>query len=154
MIGVRISLVEESLKETLLPSEKITEEVGIGSIKCLDAYELDSSMFNAKPKVFNSQTAAPQYKKLMDEITKYVIEDLYKNTVPEDFDRSHQVQSAKNQVADRIGNKSDRWHDWPKLYVWAQKSRSNFDVYGQLFALGSNSIVVIKLTYSQLDNSI
>lgn len=94
----QISLVEESLKETLLPSEKITEEVGIGSIKCLDAYELDSSMFNAKPKVFNSQTAAPQYKKLMDEITKYVIEDLYKNTVPEDFDRSHQVQSAKNQV--------------------------------------------------------
>ncbi|KAH1116575.1 hypothetical protein AAZX31_17G034100 [Glycine max] len=111
-----ISLVEEGLKETLLPSdkipsEKVIDEVGIVSIKCLYAYELESSMFpsteseiaaidltNAKPKVFNSHNAAPQYKNLMDEITKYIIEDLYTNTVPEDFDRSYQLMSAKNRT--------------------------------------------------------
>ncbi|CAJ1940822.1 unnamed protein product [Sphenostylis stenocarpa] len=110
---VTISLVEEGLPETLLPfdimpPEKIIEEVGIGSIKCWDAYEMDSAMStfieseipadlrNAKPKVFNSHDPIPQHKMLVDEITKYVIEDIYVNTVPEDFDLSYRVQSAKN----------------------------------------------------------
>ncbi|XP_020230274.1 uncharacterized protein LOC109811051 isoform X1 [Cajanus cajan] len=35
---------------------------------------------------------------LVDEITKYVIEDRYKNTVLEDIDRSYQVLTAKNRI--------------------------------------------------------
>lgn len=85
----QISLLEEALSETLLPSDmisvkKITEEEGSDSTKCLDAYELNS--------------AGPQYKKLVDEITKYVIEDLYTNTVPEDLSCSYEVLSAKNRM--------------------------------------------------------
>ncbi|XP_029129047.1 uncharacterized protein LOC109807029 [Cajanus cajan] len=111
-----ISLLDEAFPETFLsydmmPSKKITEEEGSDSTKCLDAYELDGVIFssmeseivatnlrNAKPKFFNSHDSAPQYKKLVDEITKYVIEDLYKNTVAEDLDRSYQVLTAKNRI--------------------------------------------------------
>ncbi|KAL2338939.1 hypothetical protein Fmac_013385 [Flemingia macrophylla] len=111
-----ISLLDEAVPETFLlydmvPSKKISEEEESDSTKCLDAYELDSVIFssmeseidatnlrNAKPKVFNSHNAAPQYKILVDEITKYVIEDLYKNIVPEDPDRSYQVLCAKKRV--------------------------------------------------------
>ncbi|TKY54259.1 hypothetical protein E2542_SST18665 [Spatholobus suberectus] len=113
---VTISSLEEALPETLLPSDvtpskKIAEEEGIGSAKCFNAYELDSAMFtsteleiaaidlsNAKPKVLNSHDAASQYKKLMDEITKYVLEDLYMNTVPKDLDWSYQGLYAKNRM--------------------------------------------------------
>ncbi|KAK7363460.1 hypothetical protein VNO77_05604 [Canavalia gladiata] len=113
---VTISLLEETLPKTLLPSntmpsKKISEEAGTGSAKCLDVYELDNAEFtstaaeiaaislrNAKPEVFNSYNVAPQYKKLMDEIIKYVQEDHYRNTVPEDFDCFHQVLSAKNRM--------------------------------------------------------
>ncbi|KAK7348041.1 hypothetical protein VNO80_22590 [Phaseolus coccineus] len=108
---VNISLVEEGLPETLLLSEKIIKEVGIDTIKSLDAYELDSAMStsieseiagvdlrNAKPKVLKSHNDAPQHKRLEDEITKYVIEDLYAKTVLEDFDRSCRVMSAKNRM--------------------------------------------------------
>ncbi|RDX62349.1 hypothetical protein CR513_59331, partial [Mucuna pruriens] len=110
-----ISSLEEALPKILLPSymmqsKKMTEEEGIGSAKCFDAYELECAMststkseiaaidlINAKPnKDFNSHNVAPQYRKLMDEITKYVVEDLYMNTVPEDYDRSYHVLSAKN----------------------------------------------------------
>jgi len=102
-------LVEEGLPETLLLSEKIIKELGIDAIKSLDAYELDSAMSssteseiaavdlrNAKPKVLKSHNDA--HKRLVDEITKYVIEDLYANTVSEDLDRSCRVLSAKNRM--------------------------------------------------------
>ncbi|XP_027368711.1 protein SINE3-like [Abrus precatorius] len=110
-----ISLLEEASPKALIPSDispskknTDTEEAKIDSIDCLNAYELDTFMEaeiaaislikDAKPEVFNSCNAAPQYRKLMDEITKYVIEDPYRKTVPEDFDRVYQVLSAKNRM--------------------------------------------------------
>ncbi|KAK7264728.1 hypothetical protein RJT34_32338 [Clitoria ternatea] len=92
------------LPSDVMPSKRITKEAGIGSTKFLDAYELNSepevaaiNLGNAKPEVFNSRIAATQYKKLMDEITNYVMEDRV-NTVAEDLDRFYQVPSAKNQM--------------------------------------------------------
>ncbi|RDX62477.1 Protein SINE3, partial [Mucuna pruriens] len=96
-----ISLLEETWPETLLPSDMVpSKEEGSGSSKCLDSYELD--MFTSMESEiaasnFKSQNAA-FYKRLIDEITKCVIEDLYMNTVPEEFDRSYQVLSAKSQI--------------------------------------------------------
>lgn len=113
---IQTFLLEETSSVTLLPSDiapsqKTTDVTGISSTNCLGACELDGSKFasveaeivvnflrNIKPEVLNSVHAVPQYRKLMDEIIEYVIQDLCTNTPPLDRDHFDKVLSAKNRM--------------------------------------------------------
>ncbi|XP_061350405.1 protein SINE3 [Gastrolobium bilobum] len=109
-------LLEEPTSLDLLPSyitppKKISDTTGISSTNCFGTNELDSSKFasveaeiavnflrNVKPELLNSVNAAPQYRKLMDEIIEYVIQDFHTNTLPEEGDNFAQVLSEKNRM--------------------------------------------------------
>ncbi|KAK4265918.1 hypothetical protein QN277_026906 [Acacia crassicarpa] len=73
-----------SLRSDMTPSENITDEIA------------ESFLRKAQSEVFNSLSASPQYRKVMNEIINFVLEELH--TVPEERDRIAEVVSAKNRI--------------------------------------------------------
>ncbi|XP_028760128.1 protein SINE3 [Neltuma alba] len=97
------------LRSDMTPSEKITDVEEKGLVNCLGASEFVSPKFasveaeivenflrKAQSEVFNSLSASPHYRKLINEIINYVLEELH--TVPEEKDRVAEVVSAKNRI--------------------------------------------------------
>lgn len=99
------------LPSDITPSKEITDMTRISSANCFGANQLGSSelpsmevefvvnfLRNVKPKVLNSVSAAPQYKKLVDEIIEYIIQDFHTDTLPEERDHLAQILPAKKQM--------------------------------------------------------
>ncbi|KAK4265919.1 hypothetical protein QN277_026906 [Acacia crassicarpa] len=99
-----------SLRSDMTPSENITDGNEKSLVNCLGPSELDSPykfasveaeiaesfLRKAQSEVFNSLSASPQYRKVMNEIINFVLEELH--TVPEERDRIAEVVSAKNRI--------------------------------------------------------
>ncbi|XP_019431175.1 PREDICTED: uncharacterized protein LOC109338399 [Lupinus angustifolius] len=98
---------------TLSLEEASTEESGISSVltDCFGAFELNSATFSSvdlliaensptkvQPKVHDSIIADPRYRKLMNEITKHVMEELYESIQPKDSKCIDHVLHAKNRM--------------------------------------------------------
>lgn len=97
------------LPSDLTPSEMTTEGSEKGLLSCLSDSELDGPTLafveaeiaekflrKAQSEVFNSLSAAPQYRKLMNEIINLVLQELH--AVPEERDRIAEIVSAKNRI--------------------------------------------------------
>ena len=91
------------------PSEKKTDGEEKGLVSCLSASESDSPKIasveaeiaekflrRAQPEVFNSLSASPRNRKLMNEIIDFVLEEIH--AVPEERDRIAEAVSAKNRI--------------------------------------------------------
>ncbi|KAE9610003.1 hypothetical protein Lalb_Chr07g0182031 [Lupinus albus] len=115
---IQILSLEEASTENLLPSDtlsskKITDESRTSSVltDCYGDFKLESALFSyvdaevaensptkVQPKVHDWIIADPRYRKLMDEITKHVMEEICGSMKPEDSDRIDQLLHAKKRT--------------------------------------------------------